>query len=185
LLMVGIFFIQFDILKTFVLDNIPQEKLLLFSAVLLVSGAVFILAYKYSKLKFILFLKEKLSGLKDGVMSVIHMKAKWPFLLYTLVTWVCYILMFWISIFAFEETSGLSFVAVLTTFVVGTIAIAFTNNGLGSYPFLVAEILKFYGISVITGSALGWIVWASQTIFTLILGLVSLFLLPLFNKQKN
>src|SRR5690606_14166770 len=27
LLMVGIFFIQFDILKTFVLDNIPQEKL--------------------------------------------------------------------------------------------------------------------------------------------------------------
>lgn len=185
LLMVVIFFVQFDILKTFVLDNIPQEKLILFSTVLVVLGIVFILAYKYSKLKFILLLKEKLSGLKDGVMSVIQMKAKWPFLFYTLIIWGCYILMFWIAIFAFEETSNLSFIAVLTTFVVGTIAIAFTNNGLGSYPFLVAEILKFYGISVITGSALGWIVWASQTIFTLILGLVSLFLLPLFNKQKN
>jgi hypothetical protein len=92
--------------------------------------------------------------------------------------------MFWVSIFAFPETSTLSFTAVLTTFVVGSIAIAFTNNGLGSYPFLVSEILIFYGISATIGTAFGWVVWTAQTVFTLTLGLVSLFVLPLFNKQK-
>src|SRR5690606_22914029 len=104
--------------------------------------------------------------------------------LHTVLIWISYVLMFWISIFAFSETSHLSFTAVLTTFVVGSIAIAFTNNGLGSYPFLVSEILLFYGISATVGTAFGWVVWTAQTSFTLVLGLISLFLLPLLNKQK-
>src|SRR5690554_3268104 len=102
-----------------------------------------------------------------------------------LLIWIAYVLMFWVSIFAFPETSDLNFTAVLTTFVVGSIAIAFTNNGLGSYPFLVAEILLFYGISATVGSAFGWIVWSSQTLFTAVLKLSSLFLLPVLNRGNS
>src|SRR5690554_7716466 len=102
-----------------------------------------------------------------------------------LLIWIAYVLMFWVSIFAFPETSDLNFTAVLTTFVVGSIAIAFTNIGLSSYPFSISEILLFYGISATIGTAFGWVVWTAQTVFTLVLGLVSLFLLPMLNKQHK
>lgn len=179
-----ILFLQFNIVKTFILDYIPQDKIVLIAIIGLFVSSLLFVAYRYSKLQFIIALKQKLSGLKEGFLSVIHMKSKWPFLLYTILIWFSYVMMFYVAIFVFPETSTLSFTAVLTTFVVGSIAIAFTNNGLGSYPFLVSEILLFYGISATVGSAFGWIVWTSQTLFTIILGLVSLFLLPILNKVK-
>lgn len=180
-----IFFLQFNIIKTFVLDYIPQEKIIVLSTTGIVLFFIFFTLYRYSKLKIIVTLKDKLSGLKEGVLSVINMKNKWQFLFYTVLIWVSYVLMFWVSIFAFPETSTLEFTAVLTTFVVGSIAIAFTNNGLGSYPFLVSEILLFYGISATAGTAFGWVVWTAQTVFTLVLGLVSLFFLPVLNRKKS
>ncbi|MFA5555725.1 MAG: lysylphosphatidylglycerol synthase transmembrane domain-containing protein [Flavobacteriaceae bacterium] len=180
-----IFFLQFDIVKTFILDYIPQDKVAFIAITALFLSSLFFVIYRYSKLKFIIALKQKLSGLTDGILSVIKMKNKWQFLFYTILIWFSYVMMFYVAIFAFPETSTLSFTAVLTTFVVGSIAIAFTNNGLGSYPFLVAEILLFYGISATVGSAFGWIVWTSQTIFTIVLGLVSLFLLPILNKVRH
>lgn len=179
-----IFFLQFDIVKTFILDYIPQEKIILFGTIGVLFSVVLFTIYRYSKIKFILTLKEKLSGLKEGILSVVNMKTKWQFLFYTILIWVSYVLMFWVSIFAFSETSDLSFTAVLTTFVVGSIAIAFTNNGLGSYPFLVSEILLFYGITATVGTAFGWVVWTAQMAFTIVLGLVSLFLLPVLNREK-
>lgn len=179
-----IFFLQFDIVKTFILDYIPQEKITLLTLVGVLFFAALFTIYRYSKLKIIISLKEKLSGLKEGVLSVMNMKTKWEFLFYTILIWVSYVLMFWVSIFAFPETSGLSFTAVLTTFVVGSIAIAFTNNGLGSYPFLVSEILLFYAVTATVGTAFGWVVWTAQMSFTIVLGLVSLFLLPVLNRKN-
>lgn len=179
-----VFFLQFDVVKTFVLDHIPKEKAIFVVIVLLILGFASFWAYNHSKLKFILIVKKKLSGLKDGVFSVVQMKNKLPFLMFTILIWASYIMMFYISIFAFEETATLGFEAVITTFVVGSIAIAFTNNGLGSYPFLVSEILLFYGIAATTGTAFGWIVWTSQALFTVVLGVISLLLLPLLNPKK-
>lgn len=184
LFVVVVFFLQFEIVKTFILDYIPQEKIIFILLVGLFFSSVLFVVYRYSKLSLILSLKEKLSGLKEGILSVVKMKSKWPFLFYTILIWASYLMMFWFSVFVFPETSALSFKAVLTTFVVGSIAIAFTNNGLGSYPFLVTEILLFYGIPATVGSAFGWIVWTSQTLFTIMLGLSSLFLLPVLNRRK-
>ena len=71
------FFIQYDILKTFILDKVPLQKLILLLAIGLVLFMVFILIYLYSKLKFILQLKKKISGLKEGILSILHMEKKW------------------------------------------------------------------------------------------------------------
>ncbi len=185
-LFVGVvFFLQFDIVKTFVLDYIPRDKAIFLVMILLFLGGLFIWGYRYSKLKFFLVLKQKLSGLQEGILSVIHMKAKWDFLFFTFVIWGSYIMTFYISIFAFPETSTLNFEAVITTFVVGSIAIAFTNNGLGSYPFLVSKILLFYEITATTGTAFGWILWTSQAVFTIVLGVVSLLIIPFLNSKKH
>jgi len=184
LAMIGVvFFLQFHVVKIFVLEVIPLQKIILFALVIILLFFAFI--FYYLKRKKDVFLIKKIKGFKEGVWSLFQMKNKWLFLFHTLLIWVSYIFMLWIAIFAFPETSTLDLTAVLTTFVVGSIAITFTNNGFGSYPFLVAQILLFYEISAPIGTAFGWVVWIVQTILILVLGLISLFLLPILNKLKR
>ena len=178
------FFIQYDILKTFILDKIPLQKLILLLAIGLGLLMAFILIYLYSKLKFILHLKEKISGLKEGILSILHMKKKWAYLGHTVFIWFSYIYMFYIGLLVISETNMLPLSAVITSFIVGSVAIAFTNSGFGSYPFLMAKILLFYNISETAGSAFGWIIWTTQMLLLVFLGALSFLLLPILNRSK-
>ena len=178
------FFIQFDIVKKFVLDKLPLQKMILLLVVGIVIFIAFILLYCYSKAKFIIQLKSKVFGLKEGLLSIVHMKRKWSYLAHTIFIWFSYIFMFYIGIFVIPETNTLSLGAVITSFVVGSIAIAFTNSGFGSYPFLIAKILLFYNISETTGNAFGWIIWTSQMLLLVFLGVISFLLLPILNRSK-
>lgn len=175
---------QFKIAKAFILDKIPVNKLV----IALIAGVfiftALLLVYIYSKSPRILKLKQQVSGLKEGLFSIVHMKKKWEYFFHTVFIWFSYILMFYVTIFTFPETSDLSVGAVVTSFVVGSIAIAFTNSGFGSYPFLISKILLFYAISETVGNAFGWIVWTSQMLVVLILGVLSFLLLPVFNRSK-
>jgi hypothetical protein len=92
--------------------------------------------------------------------------------------------MFYVSIFALPETSNISFDIVIMGFIFGSLAIGFSNGGLGAYPFSIALVLSLYGISTESGTAFGWLVWTSQTLLTIVLGLVSYLLLPILNKNK-
>jgi len=176
--------LQFNVVKAFILDKIPLMKLFLISIVGIVALGVVLLIYRYSKSKIILNLKEKVSGLKEGVFSLIHMEKKGAYLFHTVFIWFSFIAMFYVTIFAFPETSHLSLGPVITSFVVGSIAIAFTNSGFGSYPFLISKILLFYSISETVGNAFGWIVWTSQMLVLVLLGVLSFLFLPVFNRRK-
>lgn len=183
-LIIVAFFVQYDVLKTFIIDKIPLQKLillLLFGTALFIA---FILLYIYSKMAFILKIKEKISGLKEGLLSILHMERKWSYLGHTIFIWFSYIYMFYIGLLVISETSTLPLGAVVTSFIVGSVAIAFTNSGFGSYPFLMAKILLFYHITETAGSAFGWIIWTSQMLLLVILGALSFLLLPVLNRSK-
>ncbi len=92
--------------------------------------------------------------------------------------------MFYVMIFALPETSGISIPAILTAFVVGSLTIAFTNGGFGSYPFFTAALLLLFDVPETAGTAFGWLVWTSQTVAVIILGGLSFLLLPALNKAK-
>lgn len=183
-LIIVAFFVQYDVLKTFVLDKVPIQNLILLLVIGFVFFIAFILIYFYSKLKFILKLKEKIAGLKEGILSILHMKKKWSYLGHTIFIWFSYIYMFYIGLLVISETSVLTLGAVITSFIVGSVAIAFTNSGFGSYPFLMAKILLFYHISETAGSAFGWIIWTSQMLLLVFLGALSFLLLPILNRSK-
>ncbi|NHM06580.1 flippase-like domain-containing protein [Flavobacterium sp. CYK-4] len=176
--------LQFDLVQSFILQKIPLAKLLALGALTILLLVIAVLMYRYSKNRWILLIKEKIAGLQEGMMSILYMKKKGAYFFHTLFIWCSYILTFYLAIFVFPETSSLDADAVVTAFVVGSIAIAFTNSGFGSYPFLIAKILVFYSISETTGSAFGWIVWTSQMLLVLLLGLGSFILLPLLNRKK-
>ena len=134
-----------------------------------------------------LFVKVKgfLSGIKEGVLSVMKIRHKTLFLLHTIFIWAMYFLMFYIPFFALPETATISLANVLTAFVVGSFAMTFTNAGFGSYPFFIAEVLFLFGVATPIGTAFGWIVWTSQFAMTLLLGGLSFALLPLIKENKN
>ncbi len=176
--------LQFNTLKNFLLEKIPIQKLSILLGLAVVGCIAFVAIFTYSKAKFILAIKEKISGLIEGLLSVFKMRKKWPFILHTLFIWSTYIAMFYVSIFALPETSEISFGVVITAFVVGSLAIAFTNGGFGAYPFLIAEILLLYNIPETAGTAFGWIVWTSQIAMVIIFGGLSFLLLPLLNPSK-
>lgn len=178
------FIMQFKVLKNFVFDTIPVEKLIIIAIIGVISFIVFVLLWIYSKWKLILFIKEKLAGLMEGILSIVKMEKKWPFLFHSLFIWFTYILMFYVAIFALKETSSISLGAVITAFVIGSFAIGFTNSGFGAFPLLIAQIFLLYSIPETVGTAFGWLVWISQTILMIFMGGISFLLLPLLNKIK-
>ncbi len=185
LLLMGLtLLVQFDIVKEFILDKIPVEKALWIVSIGIIALLILALLYFYSKSPIVLQLKQKVSGLKEGLLSIVKMKQKWPYILHTFIIWGSFVLMFYVTIFALPETSQMSIGAVLTSFIVGSIAIAVTSSGFGTYPVLVAKILVFYSISEPVGTAFGWIVWSSQILLVVITGVLSFLLLPVFNRSK-
>jgi hypothetical protein len=60
-----------------------------------------------------------------------------------------------------------------------------TQGGIGAYQLAIQKTLTLYGISEVNGLAYGWLLWAVQTVMVLVVGLICLFLLPIFNRKKN
>ncbi len=179
------FLLQFDTLESFFHDKISIENLVVLLCIGLFLLLIFILTWIYAEWKIILKLKHKLNGLLEGVMSVFKMKNKWAYLFHSFLIWFSYLAMFYVVIFALPETKNMAFITVLMGFIFGTLAVGFTNGGLGAYPVAIAMIFSLYGIKNDVSIAFGWLIWTSQTLLTIILGLISYILLPVFNKSKK
>ena len=124
-----------------------------------------------------------LKGIIDGITSIWKMKNKWAFIGHTLLIWGCYFLMFYLCFFALPETSNVPIGGVLAAFVLGGIAIAVTNGGIGAYPIAIQLILALYGVEKDAGGALGWIMWSAQTVLNLVAGGISFALIPRMNRN--
>jgi hypothetical protein len=111
------------------------------------------------------------------------MEKKGAYFFQTILIWVSYMVTYFIATKVIPETSTLSVGAIITSFVVGSIAIAFTNSGFGAYPFLTSKILLFYTIAEPAGTAFGWIIWTSQMLLIIFLGVLSFIMLPVVNRK--
>ena len=87
--------------------------------------------------------------------------------------------------FAFEATEHLSQAVALALLLFGTFGVIFTPGGLGVYPAIIGGLLLYYGIEQITAFAFPWMVWTSQFILIIVLGVLSLVLLPIINKPQS
>ena len=96
-----------------------------------------------------------LLSLWDGFSGIFRMKSPGAFFLHTAIIWIMYFLMTYFLCQALPETKHLSYLAVLTILVMGTIGMAApTVGGIGSYHFLVGQIVVLYGLSQADGIAL-------------------------------
>ena len=178
------FLLQYEQLTAFLSEHIPLNQLLILLGLFFLIGIVSLYWLYTSNWKPLIFIRSKISGLVEGLLSIFKMPHRTPFLLHTLVIWFSFILTFYFGTKALPETSSLSLGTTMVAFVVGSLAISFTNGGIGAFPLLIAKILVLYGIPLAAGTAFGWILWSSQTAMVLLLGGLSFLLLPIVNKGK-
>ncbi|NTW23345.1 MAG: flippase-like domain-containing protein [Lentimicrobium sp.] len=126
-----------------------------------------------------------LHGLLEGIRSLTRIKKPFQFIAHTIFIWFMYLLMAYVVFFSLEDTSNLGLDAGMAVLIFGSIGIMIVQGGIGIYPAIVAETLFIYSIASTTGYALGWLIWASQTVMILIAGVFSLLLLPLLNKTTH
>lgn len=176
--------LQFDQLQAFLSSIIPVEKLIYLGFIGIFGFICVVLLFIYSNWKPIVFIKEKVGGLVEGLLSAFKMPHRVPFMMYTAVIWISYVLTFYSAVFALPETSSISIGVIITAFVVGSLAVTFTNGGFGAFPLMIAQILLLYNIQETAGTAFGWILWTSQMAVVVLLGGISFLLLPVFNRKK-
>ena len=174
--------LEFDIIYNYLVTTIDPTKLIVLG---LVGILILVLGYqlfKKSNHPFVLKIKTLLSGLVEGVTSILKMKKKWAFIAHTLFIWGMYVLMFYITSFSLVETSQLPFPAILIGFIFASFSIAATNGGIGSYPLAIFAAFSMFNIPEDPSIAFGWIMWTSQTIMVIVLGGASLLFLPIYNR---
>ena len=125
-------------------------------------------------------------GFIDGVKSVVTMRKKWRFVLYTLGVWGFYVLMTWLPFYMLSETGHLGVVEAITLLGIATMGIvAPVPGGIGTYHFIAITLLSgFYGISEQVAGSFAAINHGSQMIFYLITGVLAYIVMFFFNKRK-
>lgn len=145
--------------------------------VILLTGTIILIKKPLLRKKII----ELVKGLWEGISSIGKSNKLGAFIFYTVLIWVIYVLMFWVCFFAFEETASTPAGGVMAAFIAGTLGIVFVQGGIGVFPALVGIVVTTYLFTDFQqpvhpiGFALGWIIWLSQTISIITLGLISLF----------
>lgn len=186
--------IQYDLISDYVntlladkFGEISGPFVLLVMLGLMIAGfgglfAVYKMEWKSALLQKI---QEVIKGIVSGIASILTMKNKGWFIAHTIFIWVMYFLMLYYNFFALEETANIGFGEALTAFVLGGLAMALTNGGVGAYPLAIQAALTIYGYSEASGAALGWITWIVQTVMIILIGAGSMLYIPIYNKGKN
>lgn len=192
-IMAGIVLVEFDMLKELLFGymeqgtgNISIGKIVTIALVGMIGLAGFFF-FMLSKSNNPIFqkIRELLRGIFEGLISILKMENKGYFLLHTVFIWIMYIGMFWVCFFCLEETSNVPLAGVVASFVMGSLAIVFVQGGLGVFPLAIMNTLLLYGVSKSGALALGWILWTSQTLMVIVLGVASIPLLRFVNRNKK
>lgn len=147
-------------------------------------GALVIIHRKYKHTALYKKFYNLLHGFLEGIRSLTRIKRPLQFIAHTIFIWVMYLLMAYVVFFSLKDTAHLGLDAGLAVLIFGSVGIMVVQGGIGIYPAIVSETLFIYAIAGTTGYALGWLIWASQTIMILLAGVFSLLLLPVYNKHS-
>ena len=193
------FFIEFDKLNQFLLDNfedkIPDSGAvykLFFSglALAIIFGllAFFLLRIFREKLhrnSLYLKLRKLLKELLDGFLSIRKIDNQLGFWMSTLGIWLLYYAMLIVVFFAFEATANLSLLAGLSLLIMSGLGMsAPVQGGIGVFHILVSSMLVLYGLSAEDGKVFALVAHTTQFLTIMFFGGIS-FVISVFMKSKG
>ena len=163
---------------------LPKGKSLLITGLIILAlvGLLFFLYKRQPAGK----LSRLIQGLATGVSSIWKIKKRSLFLLYSFIIWAGFVLQILIGFWALPGMEHLGVGAAVMALIFGSVGMIAAPGGIGLYPFLTALILvSGYGVSEANANAFGWVSWTGVTALILIMGITSLLLLPVYNKEKS
>lgn len=129
-------------------------------------------------------IKKILSGIWEGVMSATKLKQQKLFFVYSIGIWFLYLLATYVGLYATAGTES-SFATAISCLAYASIGMILTPGGIGAYAYFMAKVLELNGVDYTLGLANGTLQWFSQFLIVLVLGGLSLILLPIINKQAK
>ena len=172
-------------------DIVAKADHILFSPILIVvvvSVIALVVFFRKNISKSSLFgkLKRIINNFAEGLKTINKMKNKGWFIFHTIFIWVMYYLMLYVVFFSFDFTSNLSPVAGLTTFVLGSFGmVAPVQGGIGAWHFMVTQSLMVYGVIKSNGLVFAFLAYTSMTALMVVMGSISMLVLPFVNKRKQ
>ena len=172
-------------------DILAKANHILFSPILIIVVAVivaFVVFFrkKISRSGIFEKIKKIINNFVEGLKTINKMNNKGWFIFHTIFIWVMYYLMLYVVFFSFDFTSNLSPVAGLTTFVLGSFGmVAPVQGGIGAWHFMVTQSLMVYGVAKSNGLIFAFLAYTSMTALMVVMGLISLLVLPFVNKRKQ
>lgn len=127
-------------------------------------------------------------GMVEGIKTIMRMKNKGVFLVYTVMIWGMYAVMVYLPFFSLNATSQLDFGDALTVMSIGSLGIvAPVPGGIGTYHFIVKAILyELYHVVPASAASFATITHAAQSLMILVMGGLSFLMLFLQkNKKEN
>lgn len=172
------------------IDNLPTMGTIV--TIVVVMAVVFFVLYKVfrkilNRVPFVQKVGAFVKGCIDGVMSIFHLGGRRTvlFVLYSLLIYLLYMLGGVIIFQAFPETQGLGFKAAFALYLFGSVGMTFSQGGLGVYPKLVQMALALYAVSLEVGTAAGWLLWSSQQVVVIVVGLAYTIYFSVLKKKTN
>jgi uncharacterized membrane protein YbhN (UPF0104 family) len=133
---------------------------------------------------FVSSIKKIVRGIWEGVMSATKLKQQKLFFVYSFGIWFLYLLATYVGLYATAGTES-SFATAISCLAYASIGMILTPGGIGAYAYFMAKVLELNGVDYTLGLANGTLQWFSQFLIVLVLGGVSLIILPIINKQAK
>ena len=166
------------------IDHTNRNYILLGFAAFILIGAIVVFIFRTKLQKAIVSFKHIIAGVWEGVMSAAKLKKHNLFFLYSFGIWFMYLLATFIGLYGTEGT-GSSFATAISCLAYASIGMILTPGGIGAYAYFMAKVLELNGIDYTLGLANGTLQWFSQFLIVIVLGGISLILLPIINRQKT
>lgn len=186
---------QLGIFKTFLLNNtgVGENIVSLFStrnilwalgAMILLFVVVFVFRNFFRSTKLYQKVAEALNNIMEGIKTISKVKNIYLFIGHTLLIYTMWFLMLYVFFLGYEPTKDLNiFVGMTVTVMSGLAMIAPVQGGIGPWHFMVSQTLLIYGLTLEEGLAFAFIAHTATNLFLIFLGLVSLLILPIYNRK--
>lgn len=168
------------------------QSIIMFAGILIITIILVVLLIKALKekiknLPFYDRIRGFLDGLIDGVKTIMKLRQKWLFIVYTFFIWLFYALMVYFPVLMLPETSHLNFVDALTILAIGSLGIvAPVPGGIGAYHFITKAVLvEIFGIGGNAAGSFAAITHAGQTILNVVVGALSYFYIVFLTKKEK
>lgn len=165
--------------------NLSFKKIIIFLIILIALIIIVKVWFKqFSHLKIVIAVKKILRGIWDGLTSIRYLQQKWVFIFYTVGIWTLYVAGTWVGLFATEGTDHLGLAQAISALAFASIGMIVTPGGIGAYAYFLAKVLERNDVPFEIGYANGTLQWFAQFIIVVVMGFISMGLLPWFNKKK-